>query len=437
MPGAQGWRLPSWAHEGTDRPFWQTVGGADRALRARLGLDAPALRCVGVAFDPHLGRLEYTYECEPAPPAWTPPAGGRWCERTHLVDLPLASPVHRAALDRWFAAAGDAAALARRPPWYRPGWFADATAWLDTQLTRRGLARLAPPERLRSWERSCLLRAPTDVGWVYLKAVPPLFAHEPPLTAALGQAHPGAIPAVLARDDGRRWLLMADFGGIGLERVREPERWAAALTQLAAIQIACIPRVGELRALGCPARLVSTLPAALDALLADPVGLLADTPDGLTAAELDRLRAHVPQIRAWCAELAHAAVPETLEHGDCWAGNIAATADGFVYFDWSDSALSHPFFSPALFLADARRTFPDDPGLAARLRDAYLAPWAARAPREDLPRVFALAQRLAPLHHAVAYHRDILPALDARWEMARMVPFYLRQLLLPTPPGAP
>lgn len=273
------------------------------------------------------------------------------------------------------------------------------------------------------------MRVRTADGWVYLKAVPAIFAHEPPLTAALAEVSPDALPTVLARDDARRWLLLADFGGVGLDRVRDAGRWAAALRDLAALQVACLPRAAALRACGCPARPVRALPAGLAALLDDPAALLLDAPGGLTGAEVAALRASAPSLASCCAALARAAVPETLEHGDCWAGNVAATADGYRYFDWSDSALSHPFFSPALFLADAARSFPGDPGVAARLRDAYLAPWADYAPRDELARVFALAQRVAPLHHAVAYHRDILPGIGARWEMARMVPFYLRQLL--------
>lgn len=434
LPHGQGWTLPWWMHEGDDYPFWQTVDGVDRALRVRFGLDALTLRCIHVDHDPQQGWLEYVYESAPAPPTWAFPPGGRWLGHDDLERLALAVPAHRALLDRWFAAVGDAAVMAQRPPWYRPGWFAEATGWLEVQLARYGRAIVAPPEQLRSWERSCLLRALTADGWVYLKAVPAMFAHEPPLTRELARAYPGQMPALLAHDGIRRWMVMDDFGGVSLASVREAGCWATALRRFAEIQIACIPHLAALRALGCPDRPVRSLPTALDALLADTAALLPGTPDGLTAAEINTLRARAPLLAVWCAELAHTSVPETLEHGDFWAGNIAATPAGYVYFDWSDSAIAHPFFSLALFLADATRAFPNDPSIEARLRDAYLAPWAAFAPRDELVRVFALAQRVAPLHHAITYHRDILPTMDARWEMERMVPFYLRMLLSPVPP---
>ena len=64
-----------------------------------------------------------------------------------------------------------------------------------------------------------------------------------------------------------------------------------------------------------------------------------------------------------------------------------------------------------------------------RLRQAYLEPWTAYAPMSKLAALYALAQKVAALHHALIYHRDILPHMQARWEMERMLPYYLRILL--------
>lgn len=72
--------------------------------------------------------------------------------------------------------------------------------------------------------------------------------------------------------------------------------------------------------------------------------------------------------------------------------------------------------------------FPDDANLHSRLPNAYLESWACYAPVTEVQSVFALARVLAPLHFAITYQRDILPHREARWEMERMVPYYLSTL---------
>lgn len=431
MPDEQGWTLPRWIWplDRRGHPFWQEVDGVNRLLRERLGLDATTLRCVHAGYNPQRGRRERVYEIAPRTPAWTAPPLGRWLDRAGVDDRARAAPAHRALLDRWFAEATDPDARRRRPPWAHRGWLAAATAWLDAQLARLGLAATAPPEQLRTWERSCLLRARTAAGPVYFKAVPAMFAHEPALTAALSRWFPGEAPTVLALDADRGWLLTADFGGAGLDGVPDLERWMAALRRFAELQIAAVDRAGALHALGCPAQPVTDLPAGLDALLADRAATLPGEPGGLTEQQVTRLHALAPRLRAHCRDLARSPIPATLEHGDLWASNVIATTAGYLYFDWSDSALSHPFFSPFLFLMDAEQTFPAGAAARPHLRDAYLAPWSAYAPREDLATTFALAQQLAPLHYAVKSHRDILPHIGAKWQLSAAVPFYLGLLL--------
>ena len=63
------------------------------------------------------------------------------------------------------------------------------------------------------------------------------------------------------------------------------------------------------------------------------------------------------------------------------------------------------------------------------MRAAYLGPWERFAPRAELERLFDLALLLAPMHHALIYHRSILPAMEHGWEMERMLPYYLRLIL--------
>jgi hypothetical protein len=132
-----------------------------------------------------------------------------------------------------------------------------------------------------------------------------------------------------------------------------------------------------------------------------------------------------------CATLAAVRVPQTLEHGDLWAGNIVTRDGSHVYFDWAESSVAHPFFSFLLFLPDATGRLSHVPDVRRRLRDAYLGPWTVYEPMERLIEAFELAQPLAGLHHALLQHRFVLPNLESgsRWELQGEIPWDLKWIL--------
>jgi hypothetical protein len=266
---------------------------------------------------------------------------------------------------------------------------------------------------------------PTTSGRLYYKAAPAAFAHEPRLTHALTEWRPRHFPEVLALDGVRNGILMKEFDGTPLERISDLARWEAALRLFAGIQIDGAAHVDDLLALGCPDRRMGRLAEQIEPFLAGLPSPLSD----LSAAETETLHSLVPRLEAACAVLAECGVPETLEHGDFWAGNVIATDTGYRFFDWSDSSVSHPFFSMLYFLDGIEDRFPDIPDARVRLRDAYLESWTTFAPMERLTAAFERAQPLAAIHNALTYHAILLPQMEARWEMENMVPFYLKMLL--------
>ncbi|WP_433017771.1 hypothetical protein [Kribbella sp. CA-294648] len=98
--------------------------------------------------------------------------------------------------------------------------------WIDAQLAAAGVERTGPAAQVRSWGLSNILRIPTADGNVYFKALarsstirparvdalPLLFAHEPLLLQKLSDEHPDAVPAPLAVDEQRVWMLLPDLG---------------------------------------------------------------------------------------------------------------------------------------------------------------------------------------------------------------------------------
>jgi hypothetical protein len=345
---------------------------------------------------------------------------------SELDQLRITIPEDRDLLHLWLSETQ----LAGGPPWYHPGWFSEVRRWVDDQLRRLSLSATGPLEQLRSWERSSISRIPIGDGWIYFKTVPPVFAHEFPLLAVLADWLPSSASALLAYDQQRHWSLTSDFDDVTLDHLTDLSRWEDALTNYAALQCACVARREQLLALGCPDRPFAVLHEGLTTLLNDADAILLGETGGLTEAEVILLTALTTKIATACSDLSAFGIPATLEHGDLWAGNIIAREDGdYAYFDWSDCTVTHPFFSLPLFLDTAVAAFPNDPHVRVRLCDAYLRPWSSIVSSNDVRIAFELAQRLAPLHHALTYHQRILPAMHARWEMARMIPYYLRLLL--------
>ncbi len=139
----------------------------------------------------------------------------------------------------------------------------------------------------------------------------------------------------------------------------------------------------------------------------------ARTP-GLTLDEYARLKALKPQLTAWCDELAALGLPETLTHEELHDANVLLNGDRYIFTDWSDSSVAHPFFTMVVTIrAAAYRLKLEESGpQMRRLRDAYLEPWTTFGSRSDLGRAYVLAYRLGMLNRALSWHHGTgaLPA---------------------------
>lgn len=428
LPGVEGWTLPHWT---APSHFWHVVEHVNQAMQGRFGVQTTILRWVGGGHDPVTQETHNVYASENHTPDWKPPGGARWVGQEALPELNLAIPEHLPLFQDWFIEAAAGHVPKRRVPWARPGWFDEAAAWVRAELDRAGLSMTGPVEQMRTWQRSCILRAGTAAGDVYLKAVPGMFALEPLLTKALATRHPAHLPRVLAVDPGRHWLLMQELGGKPLDEFPDIQQWEEAVRQFARLQIDSAGRMDELLALGCPDRRLHHLAAAIPPLVEDASVLLRGGDPGLSEAEVRDLQALAPRLASICAELASYRVPHSLEHGDFHYGQVIVTGEGCVYIDWSDSSVAHPFFSmfPFFAYAEMLQGLPSVPDASARLRHAYLEPWTIYEPMDRLIAAFDLSQALAALHIAVTYQRFILPNLETRAEWEAAAPWFLRRLL--------
>jgi hypothetical protein len=278
--------------------------------------------------------------------------------------------------------------------WTEPDWLAEAEAWIRERVTMAGEL---DQFHVRWW--STVIRVPTGGENLYFKAVAPGFEFEPALTVRLFDLAPDRVTPVVDADLDRAWMLMRDAGTRLRELVLTPSdlrHWELALPRYAELQLTATPIAEELLALGVPDARLAVLPEQLRAVLAEPVR-------GMPVAERERALEALPEFEALCRELAAYGIAETIQHDDLHDGQVFLRDGRYLFFDWGDSCISHPFHSLTVTLrANAARLGlePGGPELQ-RLRDAYLEPFG------DLQEAANLAYWTGTVARALAWDRFV------------------------------
>lgn len=370
--------LPGRAWAGAPEPFI-------RGVREAVGVEVALLRTAEQQVDQD-GSIQHAVVVfvarEPCPEI---PGDARWLGAAQAAGVPALAPV--------LGELADGRVRAGRALWRDRAWLDTAAQWMVTTLATLGRAVRGPVEQVRVAELSCVLRVATDRGEVYFKATAqlPLFVNEGPVMATLSGLFPDDVPAPLAVDERRRWMLLPDLGPqIGWRapiEVREE-----VLRAFGRLQVRSAGSVDRLLAAGCVDRRLPWL-----ARQATEWPATVDLSRWLSGEETAELSAACAALAVTCAELADLPVPYALGHGDMHLGNVAGSNGGYLFFDWSDACVIHPFL-------DLITIFFDDDGTARqRLRDSYLSEWAAVAPSEQLLAAWQLAQPLAALNQAISY----------------------------------
>jgi hypothetical protein len=352
-------------------PWWQEAEPVVAGARERFGLEVTVLRLIA---------------SQPAERA----AGG---PVTYLAEVSERPPVP---LQPWPASAPDP--LTDEPlrlPYARPGGPAQDLAWADAVLATTGRPRSGPAVQVKSWNLSSVWRLPTDHGPVWLKVVPPFFAHE---GAMLQRLDPAVVPPLITSEGPR--VLLVDVPG--------EDHWDGPLPvllrvlgMLVRLQREWVDRVDELVEVGAPDWRVGAFVPAVTELVDRTAGEL----DERTVVGLRSLLAGLPER---FAAVAACGVPDTLVHGDFHPGNTRGSAepDGrSVLLDWGDCGIGNPLLDQAAFLgsiAEEKR----EP-----MRAAWAALWLAAVPGSDPDRAASLLAPVGALRQALVY-RTFLDGIE-------------------------
>jgi hypothetical protein len=373
-----------------------------------LGTRVVILRHVARSSDSESKQLDVVFVLEPLEVDWDLPSRAAWLERSALDGdlrelVPERAPVP-----------------AKRAPWAQEGWLADATGWIESTLDDLGRPPTGPVEQVRTWPLSAVLRVPTSEGLVYFKATStmPLFVDEGHVMQALARLFRHEVPEPLAIERSRRWMLLDDIGSaIGWDAPAEERE--SVLRVFAFMQLVSSGDPDALIVHGCIDRRPAWLAREVTELIGDEESL-----SGLDEQERARLRSLEPALVELCGCLAHGPVPDALVHGDLHLENVARVRGSYVFFDWSDACVAHPF----LDLIDVHRE--EDVAVRARLRDAYLSVWADHASSEELLALWEVSAPLSSLNQAVSY-RHIFASVErgSTQNLEWALPHWLRLVL--------
>ena len=258
-----------------------------------------------------------------------------------------------------------------RMPWAETGAATADFAWVSTNVDV-----ISPARQCKTWNLSGIWSIPAREGTVWLKCVPPFFAHEAIVIRSLT---PNAGPQLLAADGHR--LLLAAMPGVDGHDASEPEQCQMARA-LVALQIASVQNVDELVRQGVPDfrgyQLLRPLTELVNRLAphSQPLQqLISELPERLDVAN-------------------NCGFPDTLVHGDAHSGNCRQATTPPLWFDWGDSFIGHPLFD--LAASDS---------LPPVVQRAWLDEWAERLPKCNPTKAWAVLAPVAKLRQALIYQQ--------------------------------
>lgn len=412
------WSLPRFE---PIEPNFGRVQHINRHLWNTYGLHAVTLRCLRSTARQD-GHIERYFAIDNLDPYWQPPEGLEWASEYDAQSLPLRSGQTKLVIQEWYDWINSESSL--RVPWVRRGWFNKAADTLVDMADRMEMVALTEVEQIRMWARSCTLRLRSNNGDLYLKAVPDSLSYEPVVTRVLALRYAGYIPSVLGVHVDKGWLLMGDFGSQYLTDFVDFDTWERVVRRYALIQRDMVDNAQSLNALGVPNRHLDYIASQVPRIVYNP-------PEELNPSERRDLKRYAATLRTMLFDIGEYKIPLSLTHGDLRPGNIIVQDNREpLFFDWSDSAISHPFFD----LSHLLRALP--PGLQseetqAQLRDTYLSVWTRYEPMPHLLQAYEYAQVLSYLHQALIYQTLVLPNTESstQWEVRPTLVRLVRQML--------
>jgi len=308
-------------------------------------------------------------------------------------------------LDQWFLDKTATVLPIGRPPWEHTGWFMEAMTWSKGVMAQHNIRQLGAPKQVMVGAFSCVLSIPSDSGTLFFKASQGDKPSETSITRELGSRWPSRIMPLLETDPSKNWMLMKDYPSLGYRTLKESE-YADAARGFSELLIDTSSSLEQWREMNCPDFSLDKI-EAFSREFSQRTGLFESGGAPMEKEEIEMLVKFVEEMGAKCSSLADFAIPETLGNLDFRVGNIASGKNGFIYFDWQESVITHPFFCVLNMFDEFSDS--DFPSLGEAVQEsqqsvtklsvqnAFLEPFTEFEPTERLEKAFEIAKLIQPV----------------------------------------
>ena len=235
--------------------------------------------------------------------------------------------------------------VARSTPWVQPGQNYEAENWVSKTLSELNISQIGRLIQHRVWSVSYVAYTETDIGRIWFKASPAHFAAETTISHWLSSTFPKNTPRVIAWDQTRNWMLMRSFGTQKWDNSIERKAVESYLKNLAQLQRYSALYTEDLTNIGLSIKYPSLITDFINSIRKNPAKL-----QGLVGTKImKQIRSVLPELEKEAGFLESSIIPIGLEHGDLDSGNVFIQCDKPIFTDWSDSSISHPFYTLASF----------------------------------------------------------------------------------------
>jgi len=258
-------------------------------------------------------------------------------------------------------------------PWVSADGFAPYLTWLRDSCEARGIHINGNITQRKNAYTSTVFCVPTNIGNVFMKIPGRIYISELIFTHGLNTLNIANLPYWIDYNSSMNAFLMKDMGGHDIQLQSDTKSLRDVILRYAKIQkdsIRHLPLSHDHYD-----RTVETVLKTLNAFPHKAYAILKGTQNELRKDELRVLKKHVKTATALLKLTRSTPIPNTIQHGDFWPGNIRAVDGTYVFYDWAWGGVSHPFVEIASFLHIIKWSQLVDESENEVLTDVYIHEW--------------------------------------------------------------